>query len=81
MTNIHVLRNGPPISDVPAMLRQMADDIDSGMHEVPWAVFLYPVAEEYPHVFAWGPVPNEYAVIGLFELAKTWMAIHSTERS
>jgi hypothetical protein len=82
MADIRLLHDHPLISDVPEMLRLMADEIERGEHVVPWAVFAYPADNHsWPAVFGWGPVPNDMAVVGLLEMAKTFMVTKRTKRS
>lgn len=76
MSNVTLIRDGAPLlSDVPGMLRALANDIEAGTHgAVESAIVIVPVRDDYPHAFHFGEVnggTNE-AVLQL-ELAKLWL--------
>lgn len=66
------LRSGPLITDVPAMLRQMADDIESGTVECNAALFIIPREGDWPDVYGWGQHLGDHGNIAVCEMTKTW---------
>jgi hypothetical protein len=77
------LRDGAPLlSDIPGMLRQLADQIEAGEHgEVRTAFLLLPVAGGYPAVFGWGDVEGENHPALQCDLAKMWLLTNIVSRS
>jgi len=64
------LRKAPLVNDIPGQLRQMADAIEAGEHgDVTTALFLLPVAGDWPEVFGWGDVDGENHPIIQFQFA------------
>jgi hypothetical protein len=60
----------PSLSDIPAMLRRLADALEAGEHgEVRSMMLLFPVEQAYPALFLWGEADGPMAVLEL-ELAK-----------
>lgn len=63
------------LSDIPAMLRQLADDIENGEHgEVSLCIAVIPREGSWPDLFGFGPTgdTSDAAVVGHLEMAKTW---------
>lgn len=78
MTNVTPLRNGrPTLSDLPGMMRHVADLIEDGEVEATSALFIVPVSGDWPQVFGWGEHLGESGNIALCELAKAWF-IHES---
>lgn len=77
------LRDGAPLlTDIPGMLRRMADRIEAGEHgEVTTAFLLLPVAGDYPAVFGWGDVEGDRHPALQCELAKMWLLTNMAVRS
>lgn len=67
------LHQGPRITDIPAMLRQMADQIEGGELEARSALFIVPVDSGWPRVFGWGKHLGDHGNIAVCEMAKTWL--------
>ena len=76
------IRDGAPaLTDIPGMLRKMADDIEAGSHgEVTSAFLLLPVPDDYPKLFGWGDATSPADVVFQYELAKAWMINNLVER-
>jgi hypothetical protein len=71
------------LSDVPGMLRKLADDIEAGTWgEVPICLVVLPRQGEWPDVFGFGPEgdTSDAALIGHLELAKAFFISHVAER-
>lgn len=75
MAEIVALRDGAPLlTDIPGMLRQTADQIESGEYgKVDAAFLLLPVDDGYPRVFGWGDVGGGNHPVIQCELAKMWL--------
>lgn len=72
------------LSDVPGMLRKLAEDIEAGEHgDVPLCLVVLPRDGEWPAVFGFGPTGDttDAALIGHFELAKGFFVYGRTERT
>lgn len=78
--NVTQLRPGPALTDIPGQLRQMADMIDRGEVEAEAALFVVPQEGDWPAMFGWGEDLGTYGVIGVLEIAKTYLANHQTAR-
>jgi hypothetical protein len=71
----------PLLSDIPGMLRAMADQIEAGEHGAVDAAFLVvPVSDAFPLLFGWGDVEGTNDPIIQLELAKTWLLNNITSR-
>jgi len=82
---VRALRNGrPPISDIPAMMRQMADWIEKGEIKIDPAhagvLFIIPRSYDWPDVYGWGDHLGDHSNIAILELAKTWFVKNQTRR-
>lgn len=66
------LRTRSTVSDVPGMLRNMADMIERGEVEAPSALFIVPVERGWPQVYGWGEHLGDAGNIALCEITKTW---------
>lgn len=77
------LRDGAPLlTDIPGMLRRIADAIEAGEHgDVAAAFLLLPVAGDYPQVFGWGDVEGGNDPVIQLELAKMWLLTNLVTRS
>lgn len=63
------------LSDVPAMLRRLADDIEAGVRgEVPLCIAIIPREGAWPDLFGFGPNgdTSDAAIVGHLEMAKMW---------
>lgn len=70
------------LSDIPGMLRQTADQIENGqIKDVEYALFIIPRPGEWPAVYGWGEIKDDYTNIGILELTKIWFAQQRTERN
>lgn len=70
-----------PVSDIPGMLRNLADKIEAdeyGKVETLFAVM--PVDGDYPKVFGWGAIDGKNDPTIQFELAKMWLLTNMVER-
>jgi hypothetical protein len=80
--NVVRLSEAPPLTDIVAHLRNLADQIEAGAHGEVDAVFaVIPSEDGWPHVFAWGNVAGVQDPIIQFELAKMWLLNNLVERS
>lgn len=72
----------PALTDIPGMLRKLADQIEAGEQgEVTSAILLLPVDGDYPRVFGWGDVENINHPALQCEMAKMWLLTHIAARS
>lgn len=68
------------VTDIPAMLRQMADDIEAGKVKAESALFIVPVQNHWPKIFGWGEHLGDHGNIAVCELAKAWFVNNLTKR-
>lgn len=82
MVEVVKIRDGAPLlSDIPGMLRKVADDIEKGEHgDVTSAILVIPVDDDYPELFGWGDVDGGNNPIIQLELAKIWLLQNLTAR-
>ena len=72
------------LSDIPAMLRKLADDIEAGEHgDVPLFLGVIPRPGEWPTILGFGPEgdTSDAALIGHLELAKSFFIFNQAERA
>lgn len=75
------LRPGPPLTDVPGMLRKLANDIEVGDYgEVASAMVLIPQDGDFPLVFGFGDATNERQPLVTLQLAAHWMCQNMVSR-
>lgn len=60
------------INDIPAMLRQMADEIEAGAVEATSALFIVPREADFPAIYGWGEHLGDHGNIAVCEMAKIW---------
>lgn len=66
--------NPVSLTDIPGMLRRLADQIESGEVECQGSAFcLLPKESDWPAVYGWGDVLGKNEPIVQFELARTWL--------
>lgn len=65
------IRSTPPVSDIPAQLRDLAAKIEAGEIEADAALCIIPQDNELPALFLWGENYGPYADIAMLELAKS----------
>jgi hypothetical protein len=69
------------LRDVPAMMRQLADEIEAGEYgKEPQVVCVVQIPGDYPAVFGWGSLNTAEAVMEL-ELAKQWFLNNLVKRT
>lgn len=71
------------LSDIPAMLRKLADDIEAGTHgEVALCLAILPRPGDCPAIFGFGPDgdTSDAALIGHLEVAKSVFVNHVMSR-
>lgn len=78
--NVVALRPGPPINDIPGMLRQMADRFEAGDMTAEGVLFIVPRDGDWPQIFGWGSHLSDYGNIAVLELAKVWLVNNLTAR-
>lgn len=80
--NVVQFSEAPPLTDIVAHLRNLADQIEKGTHGEVDAVFaLIPSEDGWPKVFAWGDVSGVRDPVIQFELAKMWLLNNLVERT
>lgn len=73
--------SSPPLTDIPAHLRKLADAIEAGEHGEVGALFaVMPVEGGYPTVWGWGDIERKNDPVIQFELAKMWLLTNLTIR-
>ncbi|MCA6108112.1 hypothetical protein [Bradyrhizobium cenepequi] len=82
MSNIVPIRDGgPALTDIPGMLRRMADQVEAGeFGKVSSAILLIPQADGYPLLFGWGDIEGRNDPIIQCEMAKHWLVENITGR-
>lgn len=78
--NVLHLRPGPPINDIPGMLRQLADQFETGEYTAEGILVILPRDGDWPAIFGYGEHLTDYGNIAVLEMAKTWMTNHLTAR-
>lgn len=69
------------LRDIPGLLRQMADNIDSGEYgDVASLFVVMPRDADYPTLFGWGDVEGDNAPLMQLELARMFLLTRVTER-
>jgi hypothetical protein len=72
---------GASLNDIPGMLRQTADQIESGKYEGATACFVvFPVKDGWPIVLGFGDVDGRNDPAIQLELAKMWLLNNLTSR-
>jgi hypothetical protein len=62
-----------PLNDIPTKLRELADDLEKGVHgPVDQLLVVMPTDEDYPDVFGYGAIDGATIIMEL-ELAKLTM--------
>lgn len=72
MADVTRLRQGPLLTDIPGMMRQMADRIETGEVDAQSVLFIVPVDGDWPMVFGWGAHLGDHGNIAVCEMAKAW---------
>jgi len=70
----------PLISDIPAMMRKLADDIEAGTIPAKSALFIIPRDGDWPDIYGWGDHLGDHGNIALCEIAKTLFINNLTVR-
>jgi hypothetical protein len=81
MSDIHQLRPGPALNDIPGQLRQIADMIERGEVEASSALFIIPRTGDWPDIYGWGGHLSDYGNIAVCEIAKTSFINNNVVRS
>ncbi len=70
------------LTDIPACLRRMAEQIEAGDIKVESLIIVSPVEGNWPAIFGFGDDKHLDAmhVIGWLEIAKSWFINHVTRR-
>jgi hypothetical protein len=68
------------LSDIPAQLRQMAEDIEAGRIHATSAVLIIPRKGDWPAVYGWGEHMGDHANIAVCEMAKHWFVANKVGR-
>lgn len=64
------LRESPPLNDIPARLRYLADQIESGEQKADFALIIIDGDSPMPDLFGFGEVLETRALLGFLDLAK-----------
>jgi hypothetical protein len=70
---------GALVSDIPAMLRRMADKIEAKEIEADSVLFIIDKPGDWPEIFGWGEHLSDYGNIAVCELARAWFVRELTE--
>lgn len=75
------LREGRALlTDIPGMMRQVADQIEQGEIEASSMLVVVPRDGDWPRIFGWGEALSDLERIATMELAKLWFANNTTQR-
>jgi len=74
------LRNSPSLQDIPALLRNLAAEIESGETVARSMFIVIPKDGEYPELRGWGDVDGERRPIEQLALAQHWLLSRQTAR-
>lgn len=77
------LSDKPPIDDIVAQLRRLADRIERGIHNPPYVMLLIPPVSQYDWctVSLYGRDPGDLERTGLIAQAQAFMTIHKVARA
>jgi hypothetical protein len=81
--NVITLHDGPPLNDIPAQLRYLADHIEAGTHEHGGTVYVVipePPGEDWPDFFIYGDHPGDATVIGHLAITLQMLTAHKLNR-
>lgn len=81
MSDNVVVLHDTRISDIPGMLRKLADAFEAGEETAPGLLVVIPQEGDFPAVFGYGEHLGDYGNIALLEMAKVFMVNHLTERA
>ena len=71
----------PPLNDLPALLRNKADEIERGEYPGLTTLFLVmPVEGAYPRLFGWGDVEGKNHPVIQLSLVKHWLLTNEVSR-
>jgi len=68
------LRERPTVSDIPGMLRKLADDIESGETMAHAVLAIIPRDGDWPVICGFGEHLGDHGNIAVCEMAKLWFA-------
>lgn len=74
------LRETPSLQDIPALLRRLADEIESGETAASTMFIVIPRDGDYPQLRGWGDVDGENGPIVQLALAQHWLLGRKTGR-
>lgn len=74
------LRDGPSLQDIPALLRNLAAEIENGETVARTLFIVIPRDGEYPALRGWGDVDGERRPIEQLALALQWLCSRLTVR-
>jgi hypothetical protein len=74
------LRDGPSLQDLPALLRSLATEIESGQTVARTIFVVIPRDDNYPQLRGWGDVDGDRRPIEQLALAQHWLLSRLTRR-
>lgn len=74
------LRDTPPLQDIPALLRNLAAEIESGETVAETMFIVIPRDGDYPHLRGWGDVDGDRQPIVQLALIQHWLLGRQTSR-
>jgi hypothetical protein len=74
------LRETPSLQDIPALLRNLAAEIESGETMARTMFILIPRDGDYPQIRGWGDVDGDRRPIEQLALASHWLVSRQTDR-
>lgn len=80
MSNITTLRTAK-LNDIPAMLRQMADQIEAGDVSASSMLVIIPRTDDWPEIYGWGDHLGDPGNIAVCEMAKAWFLDNKVKRT
>ena len=71
----------PPLNDLPALLRNKADEIERGEYPDLTTIYLVlPVDDDFPRLFGWGDVDGRNQPIVQVALLQHWLLQNEVSR-
>ena len=71
-----------PLGDIPARMRKLADEIESGVYgDIESVSLLLPRSGDFPLIFGFGKADGEYSPMVQFQLALHWFISNIVARS
>lgn len=72
LDGVERLREAPLLNDIPARLRYLADQIESGEQKADFALVVIDGDSIIPDLFGFGNALDTRSILGMLDIAKDW---------